>query len=378
MRHEVIVAACVGAHSVDELAYNLGIPDDEDSVAEIEDTCPGFRLRLKRNLVESELAAAMEDGDKDAIKSWRRELMVVLLAQDSEDSDDSVDSDLDDGDDLDDTSSTMVAFEELPEDIDEDTEMPLDQGVSDQGVSDHSVDGCVGVGESEDNMELRRPKGIKVSASIDGLVPVEAGDISSTPVRGYVMGYTGEVYCGRPVIMFKKCPEVFGCIKLKRSNLVRLTLHNGIINHMEIGDMSRGPTPYWAVLDAVSELGSGFTTEQVLSRALIVVGDDSQLGACRVAWYVLKSHQTHPKQRDRGMSFIIEEVRDGGKKSLRIRGRTGDESHEFYEATREVKVSKVSKVSKAKKLKKLKDQGEVTESEGEEVPLATHVIGSAR
>jgi hypothetical protein len=206
------------------------------------------------------------------------------------------------------------------------------------------------------------------------LQAVDPGDIDSEPVRGDVLGYTGEMYCGRPVVLFLKRPEVFGCEPLKRESKVRLTLHNGILNHMEVGDLSRSPTPYWAVLDAASDLKSGFTVEQVLSRALTTVGDDNQLNACRICWYVLKSHQTHPKQRYRGMSFIFEEEKSDGRKLMSIRGRRADETHEFFDEGRK------SRNEERMASRGGAGQGDRDDASGvsDEEPLVTHVVGNAR
>jgi len=327
VREEVVVAAMAGATSVDELLWNLGIREDEDVeeiTTEIRDVCPGYQYQIRLNVAKSEAAEALARNDKEGIKFWRREMMIAIegkrKAEEEDDSDSLLDDLLSGGDDtLVDVTQTvgqvdpteigpLAGLETEPEPDLEDEEHSVDDPVNETAEAAGAA-GSVGVesspqvshgevSESESDSESdsggpakskepsqsgrsgnkrkvksmsrtgRRPKGSR-NVDPDGLQPVDPEVIDSEPVRESVLGYTGEMYHGRPVVLFRKCPEAFGCEALKRSSNVRLTLHNGILNHMEIGDLSREPTPYWAVLDAASDLKTGFTTEQVRSRALV-------------------------------------------------------------------------------------------------------------
>ena len=196
---------------------------------------------------------------------------------------------------------------------------------------------------------------------VRGWQPLAEGDLECTEVAGDVLGYTGEEYRGRKVVAFRKHPEVFGGVPMRRAVTVRLTLHKGILNHMELRSGKGVPTPYWAVMDAASDLKSGFTTEQVLIRALGILGDDSRLDACRIAWYVLKSHHTHPKERYRGMSYMVDEAADG---TVGIRGRKAGEAV--------VGGAPVARVERDAPL-----AGAVMGKEVE-VPIVTHVVSKVR
>jgi len=209
-----------------------------------------------------------------------------------------------------------------------------------------------------------KAKAVKSSPLKDGhvsYIPLGPGELECAEVAGDVLGHTGEEYRGRKVVGFRKHPEVFGGVPMKREAVVRLTLHKGILNHMELRAGQEVPTPYWAVMDAASELKAGFTTEEVLIRALGILGDDSKLDACRIAWYVLKSHHTHPKERYRGMSYMVEEGEDG---KMSVRARRSGEAVE-----REAKV-RVERVQAGV-------QGEAVKDE-REVPIVTHLVNKVR
>jgi hypothetical protein len=97
------------------------------------------------------------------------------------------------------------------------------------------------------------------------------------------------------------------------------------------------------------------------------MGDGAQLEACRIAGYVLKSHQTHPKERYRGMTFIVQDDPKGG---LMIRGRRGDETHTFFEEGRLKR--------KAEKEAAGHGRGRSRAMVKDDVPLVTHVVGEVR
>lgn len=216
--------------------------------------------------------------------------------------------------------------------------------------------------KSGDQKQVKARKTVPLKGANASYIPLGPGELECAEVAGDVLGYTGEEYRGRKVVAFRKHPEVFGGVPMKREAVVRLTLHKGILNHMELRAGQEVPTPYWAVMDAASELKGGFTTEEVLIRALAILGDDSKLDACRIAWYVLKSHHTHPKERYRGMSYMVEEAGDG---KMGVRGRRAGEAVECQPKSRAGRTGAV-----------VGDAGDGKEER--EVPIVTHVVSKVR
>jgi hypothetical protein len=204
---------------------------------------------------------------------------------------------------------------------------------------------------------------------VESLRALEKGDLDCGIISRDVKGWTGRQYMGRGTVLVERRPERFGAPSLKREAVVELTLHNGILNHMGIRP-DRRPTPYWAVMDAMSDMKDGFTMEQVVSRAMMTLGDEGEaetlMEACRTAWYVLKSHQTHPKERYRGMSFIVETMAPG---LFRVRARSTGETQEVFDRAREKRVAS-RKTSKSEKA-----VGVISgKSHEDPVVLATHVV----
>lgn len=138
-----------------------------------------------------------------------------------------------------------------------------------------------------------------------------------------IIGYTGEEFCSRPVVLFRQRPGVFGSTSVKKDKVRRYTLHNGILNQCAIHSDGR-PGVYWAVLDTMSDLKVEFTKEQVIDRATQVMKKYN--GRCRgnlvkavtTAFYILKTHVKHPARKNMGFGFIIDKLQD---KKMSIRGR---------------------------------------------------------
>jgi hypothetical protein len=178
----------------------------------------------------------------------------------------------------------------------------------------------------------------KTDEKIGKKIPLLPGECDCTVIIPDIIGWTGEEYRGRKIILMERNPERFGAPGLKSKAVVKLTLHNGIVNHMGIPlDDERLPTPYWAVMDVMSDMKDGFTMEQVVGRAMGILGSDDKMSACKTAWYVLKSHQTHPKERYRGMSFIVETLSPG---LFKVRARRADEMQVVFDQGREERMEK--------------------------------------
>lgn len=152
--------------------------------------------------------------------------------------------------------------------------------------------------------------------------------IDGEVVPSLVDGSTGETYLGREVVVFRRPPGLFGTCKDRKENKRRLTLCRGIVNQCAL---MNPPTPYWAVLDAMSELKDGFTKLQVVERAVVVVGE-AKRAACGFAWDVLRNHHRHARKRNEGMSHMIDVLPDG---RLAIRARCADETLQYFAAEAE-------------------------------------------
>lgn len=163
--------------------------------------------------------------------------------------------------------------------------------------------------------------------------------IESEAMRSYVLGMTGENYHGRPVVLVKLKEGMFGtnC----KSKIIKATLHNGILNQCAI--RSGGATPYWAVLDAMSDLKKEFTKEQVVEKAVSTLKIEKSDKACGIAFDVLKTHYSHPKKKDCAMSHVVDSTCED---KMFIRGRSTEETQSYFDAMRKRSDEAVGKEEK--------------------------------
>jgi hypothetical protein len=225
---------------------------------------------------------------------------------------------------------------------------------------------CLGVAASpkktRKRKEPRKERKMAKQTVPENLDPVPVDALDGDAVEGCVLGYTGEDYCGRKVILFKRKPGMFG-IEGCSERVIKATLHKGIIN---MSSMKDKPTPYWAVLDAASELGKEFTRQEVIDlamRTLEAHGSTGEVKACQVAWDVLKNHQNHPRKKTCGMPFMVDLL---GDKRMSVRGRNECETQQFFEARKQ-------RTKETTLRRPRKDQDVPTE----EKPVAV-VVGNAR
>lgn len=142
-----------------------------------------------------------------------------------------------------------------------------------------------------------------------------------------IMGYTGEKFCDRPVVLFRQRPGVFGAASVKKPKIRRYSLHNGILNQCSVHGDGR-PGVYWAVLDAMSDVKNGFTRDEIIDKAVAtLVKYDGRFNsdakkACATAFYILKTHTSHPARSNMGFGFVVEKGKD---KKLILRARRADE-----------------------------------------------------
>jgi len=155
------------------------------------------------------------------------------------------------------------------------------------------------------------------------------GMIEGDVVPRCIEGSTGKTYWGREVVVFNHLPGLFGTRLDGRVRRRALTICNGIINQCSLDNP---PTPYWAVLDAMSELKVGFTRKLVIDRAVKTVGEVGRR-ACELAWDVLRNHHRHARKCDAGLAYMLDA--EGGL--LSIRARCEDETVQYFASQSERK-----------------------------------------
>jgi hypothetical protein len=180
------------------------------------------------------------------------------------------------------------------------------------------------------------------------LVPFDQ-KVACEAIQGDILGMIPEgqgfssVYCGRPVVLLALRPQLFGKeVVLPRNDgkvtTRRVTVHNGILNHCDLDEDA--PSPYWSVLDAMSDLQQ-FNKAMVVERACKLHGEkrlrskyptvESFAKACSIAYDVLKTHHWHQRKRHAGMSHMVHDCGSLNKGLSEIRGRLAHESLEFFE-----------------------------------------------
>ena len=180
---------------------------------------------------------------------------------------------------------------------------------------------------------------------LSGLTPLGHGDFDGVMVS-YIMGYTGDTFCHRPVVIVRRVAGLYGCECVKHDRYQEYTLHRGILNQADL--TSNGvPSPYWSVLDAMTELHDGFSMDDVLNLAVKLVGEEKR-EACKTAWYVLKTHATHPTKMNAGYCYMLDSTKDD-KYRFNIRLRREEETLEYFSSQKKVRKSVKNKISKANK-----------------------------
>lgn len=165
--------------------------------------------------------------------------------------------------------------------------------------------------------------------------PVPPELVDSSIFHENIIGYTGGKFCDRPVVLFNQRPGLFGATSVKKPKVREYTLHNGILNQCSVHKDGR-PGVYWAVLDAMSDLKTGFTRSDVIDKAVAtLVKYDGRFKkdakkVCATAFYILKTHTSHPARSNMGFGFTVEK---GSDKKLSIRARDSKGAEEKPLAT---------------------------------------------
>ena len=175
--------------------------------------------------------------------------------------------------------------------------------------------------------------------------------IDGDVVQKNVIGLEKGEYCGRQVVVVGNDP-MFGCPPARGAS--RCTVHNGIVNHCDIG--TKAPQASWACVDAASNLKSGFTKEQLMDLAvetLVKFGGveqkdvDKARVVCSNVFDDMKRHQRHVRRKFTGWSFIID---SGEGRTMSVRARHFDETLQYFEKAEERAADKTL-VRSAKKVK---------------------------
>jgi len=173
-----------------------------------------------------------------------------------------------------------------------------------------------------------------------------AGPVDSEPIRMDILGIipagagVPHEYRGRPIVVLVLRPQVFGREVVLARSVRRVTLHGGILNHCE---MDEHPSPYWAILDAMSDLKK-FNKAGAIKQAVKLHGAGrnkskyptlaSYAAAGNWAYDVLKTHQVHPRKCHAGMTHMVQDCGSADKGMSEIRGRRAHETFEYFEEHR--------------------------------------------
>lgn len=179
------------------------------------------------------------------------------------------------------------------------------------------------------------------------------GQVDGEIVPNLIISKTDEVYNNREIVVFKQVTGLFGTRKEGKERIRKLTIHNGVLNQCAL---TNPPTPYWAVLDAASDLKNNFTKNQVIELAVKNMKQAGSLKdnvkACEMAWDVLRNHHRHARKCNAGMAYMIES--NNGK--LMIRARCPDETIQYFSSEKERKKISTEMMNQEKQLKNLKKQ----------------------
>jgi len=301
-RNMVIKAGRGGASDFKELAGVLGAKWSPEWEKEIRKAVDGIGDLLYRNLAVRKIQAARTSGNEEDVTAWRKAVYTSTLR-------------------FMDAGIPTLAPAMLPSDTAiKEPKAPETKAHSGNGAK-----------------PLLKPDDVKHKAakSKDGfdaskLVPVGEGEVGGKVMPPLVMGYAGKEYHGRKVVAVKRVAGIFGTKAGERGGPQLCTLRDGIVNQCS---MKEPPTPYWAALDAASGLKSGFTREQVVDEAMKLLGKGVSRKGVEIAWDVLKNHQYHPRKKDCGMGFVVDQP-PGRSSLMSIRPRDEGETQTYFEAQR--------------------------------------------
>jgi hypothetical protein len=298
-RDSVIAAARAGAKDFRELSSAVGEKWSPEWEGGIRTAVDGIGDLLYRNMAVSQIQAARAAGDEKGVGTWRRAIFAA-------------------------TCRFMDAG--IP------CAAPAMMPSSREAAFPVAGKACaVKPKAAERKFQSKVPKPHKESVDVPKLLPVAAGEVDGKALPPLVLGATGKEYHGRKVVAVKRVAGIFGTKAGARGGPQLCTLRNGLVNQCS---MKEPPTPYWAAMDAASGLKTGFTREQVVEEALKLLGKGVSRRGVEIAWDVLKNHQYHPRKRDCGMGFVVDQAPGRGK-VMSVRARDEGETQVYFEAQRQ-------------------------------------------
>jgi hypothetical protein len=170
---------------------------------------------------------------------------------------------------------------------------------------------------------------VKKAKKSSDIISRYMGFVDGDVIPSLIEGRVGGLYHDREVVVFRHIPGLFGTRFDGMVRVRKLTIHNGILNQCS---MELEVTPYWAVMDSMSELKTNFTRNQVIDLAVKLTGED-QRKACEMSWDVLRNHHRHARKCYAGMGYMVDTSNSGrgvygGR--LSIRARCADETVQFF------------------------------------------------
>jgi len=144
-----------------------------------------------------------------------------------------------------------------------------------------------------------------------------------------ILGITGKTYHGREVVLYRQEPGLFGTDPAfigDKPRVQELTLCNGILNPIRLRNP---PSAFWAIIDAASELKTGFTRLEAVDLAVSRMGEKQRVNLTK-AWKAIKIHHKYLRE-DCGMPFMVDSLREW---KVEIRARHEDETKGYFEKER--------------------------------------------
>ena len=339
MSRETVAEGARESFTMGELAERLGGENRESFWEIVGRICPGFEKLVERNALAAECKRASDSGDHKFAHGIRREIIrltqeifdmglakSVAMASPGETPQAPVPSDPPQAGQQ---ASQPVAVPETPA-----TQAPV-APQADVGVKERPAKAKP---KEAKPVAHGKPAGQKAKPDgLDGLKleKVGKGSLKCQAAHEMVEGIVvGQEYHGRKLVVIHYVAGLFGDGIAPHKGRKLGTLHNGHINHCDIRE-GEPPTPYWAVMDAMSDLGE-FTKEEAVSLAVTnmkkfgsKLSRGELTGKCGIAYDVLSTHERHPSKRKSGMSHICDQHPTRPRTKV-MRGRKREETLEHF------------------------------------------------
>lgn len=141
--------------------------------------------------------------------------------------------------------------------------------------------------------------------------------VEGSAVKPLVLGVLQHSYHGRTLVAYDHNRKQFGSTPNITMGVRPRTVHKGILNAFNLADP---PSPYWALVDAMSDHPEGFTRAEVIEQATRTVGEDKRQKVI-FAWEVVINHHRHLRRREAALPFMVYRPTGKLKGKLFIRPR---------------------------------------------------------